>query len=239
VEAGGGIPFPAVETHRYALKVARADVRKSLPLTAHNVYHRMRLPITEHTSRPWRIHDVAPDFRVEDVWALPTPGGPGELPRFASAFVNDDFPDGAPLIVRMLWDVRWKIGRLLGWDKRDTGVGARVASLRDRLPPDLRAAPTGPDIPEVSFRSVFPLDDEWAVEMANRTVHSVMHIGWVGDNGGGYRGQMAILVKPNGRLGVAYMAAIKPFRYLFVYPALMRSIERAWQASASPSSAAS
>jgi hypothetical protein len=35
------------------------------------------------------------------------------------------------------------------------------------------------------------------------------------------------------------MAAIKPFRYLFVYPALMRSIERAWQANASPSAAAS
>jgi Protein of unknown function (DUF2867) len=106
-----------------------------------------------------------------------------------------------------------------------------VASLRDRLPADLRAAPTGPDIPEVSFKSVFLLDDEWAVEMANRTVHSVMHIGWVPDGAGGYRGQMAVLVKPNGRLGTAYMAAIKPFRYLFVYPALMRSIERDWQAS--------
>jgi hypothetical protein len=208
-------------------------------LTAHQVHHKMRLPITEHTSRPWRIHEVAPDFEVEDVWALPTPGGRGELRRFVSAFVSDDFPEGAPLIVRVLWEARWRIGRRLGWDKRETGVGARVASLRDRLPPDLRAAPTGPDIPEVSFKSVFLLEDEWAVEIANRTVHSVMHIGWVADDDeGGYRGQMAVLVKPNGRFGAAYMAAIKPFRYLFVYPALMRSIERDWQASASPSAAA-
>jgi Protein of unknown function (DUF2867) len=204
-----------------------------LPLTAHNVYHRMRLPSTAHTSRPWRIHEVAPDFRVEDVWPLPTPGGPGELARFVSAFVSDDFPESAPLIVRVLWEARWKIGRLLGWDRRDSGVGARVASLRDRLPADLRAAPTGPDIPDVSFKSVFLLEDEWASEMANRTVHSVLHIGWVPDDDeGGYRGQMAVLVKPNGRLGAAYMAAIKPFRYLFVYPALMRSIEGDWQASA-------
>jgi hypothetical protein len=72
--------------------------------TAHDVYHRMRLPIRAHTSRPWRTHDVAPDFRVEDVRALPTPGGPGELPRFVSAFVSDDFPAGAPLIVHVLWD---------------------------------------------------------------------------------------------------------------------------------------
>jgi Protein of unknown function (DUF2867) len=40
-------------------------------------------------------------------------------------------------------------------------------------------------------------------------------------------------VKPNGLFGKAYMAAIKPFRYLLVYPALMRRLERDWQAGAS------
>jgi Protein of unknown function (DUF2867) len=204
----------------------------TLAITTHEVHREMRLPITAHTSRPWRIHEVAPDFRVEDVWALPTPGGPGELPRLVSLVVSrHDWPDGAPLIVRFLWEARWKIGRLLGWDERETGLGGRVASLRDRLPPDLRAAPRGPDIPDVSFKSIFLLEDEWAAELANRTVHSIMHIGWVPDGSGAYRGQMAVLVKPNGRLGAAYMAAIKPFRYLFVYPALMRSVDRAWQAS--------
>jgi Protein of unknown function (DUF2867) len=205
----------------------------TLAITTHEVHREMRLPITAHTSRPWRIHEVAPDFRVEDVWALPTPGGPGELPRLVSLVVSGhDWPDGAPLIVRFLWEARWKIGRLLGWDERETGLGAQVASLRDRLPPDLRAAPRGPDLPDVSFKSIFLLEDEWAAELANRTVHSIMHIGWVPDGSGAYRGQMAVLVKPNGRLGAAYMAAIKPFRYLFVYPALMRSVDRAWQASA-------
>jgi hypothetical protein len=86
--------------------------------------------------------------------------------------------------------------------------------------------------------SVFLLDDEFAAELANRTVHSVMHIGWVPDGTGGYRGQMAVLVKPNGRFGAAYMAAIKPARHLLVYPALMRWIERDWRANRSPSSTA-
>jgi hypothetical protein len=84
--------------------------------------------------------------------------------------------------------------------------------------------------------SLYMTDDEWATEMANRTVHSVMHIGWVPDGAGGYRGQMAVLVKPNGLFGTAYMAAIKPFRYLLVYPALMRRLERDWQAGASQTS---
>ena len=47
---------------------------------------------------------------------------------------------------------------------------------------------------------------------------------------GGYRGQMAVLAKPNGRLGSIYMAAIKPFRHLIVYPAIMRQLERDWRA---------
>jgi hypothetical protein len=36
-------------------------------------------------------------------------------------------------------------------------------------------------------------------------------------------------MKPNGLLGIAYMAAIKPFRHLIVYPAMMRQIGRNWR----------
>ena len=106
---------------------------------------------------------------------------------------------------------------------------ADAGALRDRLPADLRAAPRGPDLGAVPMTSLYLTEDEWAAEMANRTVHSVMHVGWVPDGTGGYRGQMAVLVKPNGLFGAAYMAAIKPFRHLIVYPALMRAIERDWQ----------
>jgi Protein of unknown function (DUF2867) len=59
---------------------------------------------------------------------------------------------------------------------------------------------------------------------------TVIHLGWVPDEVGGHRGQMAVLVKPNGVFGTAYMAAIKPLRHLFVVPALLRTIERGWQA---------
>ncbi|MFD9076984.1 DUF2867 domain-containing protein, partial [Streptomyces lasiicapitis] len=58
----------------------------------------------------------------------------------------------------------------------------------------------------------------------------VMHLGWVPDGAGGYRGQMAVLVKPNGPFGKAYMAAIAPFRHLFVYPPLIRGIAAEWRA---------
>jgi hypothetical protein len=41
---------------------------------------------------------------------------------------------------------------------------------------------------------------------------------------------MAVLVKPNGLLGTAYMAAIAPFRHLIVYPRMLREIGQSWRA---------
>ncbi|MFF8372481.1 DUF2867 domain-containing protein [Streptomyces lydicus] len=197
----------------------------------------MRLPRTAHTSRPWRIHEIAGDFTVEDVWALPTPGGPddlGWLVRQIAEGISGGVSGEGP-VSRLLFAVRWKLGALLGWD--EPGTGTRVSFLRDRLPADLREQPQGPDLGSSPFTSLYLRDDEWAAEMDNKTVHAVMHIGWVPDGSGGYRGQMAVLVKPNGLFGTLYMAAIKPFRYLGVYPALMRSIGREWQANAAKRSA--
>jgi uncharacterized protein DUF2867 len=190
----------------------------------------MRLPNEAHTSRPWRIHEITPDFRLYDVWALPTPGGPDDFPRLVRQFALGDTATNPSRLARMLFAIRWKLGALLGWDDPDSGVGSRVPTLRDRLPADLRDGPAGPAFDTLPFRSVYLTDNEWAAEMANRTVHGVMHIGWVPDDAGGYRGQMAVLVKPNGLFGRAYMAVIAPFRHLIVYPPLMREIGQEWQA---------
>ena len=190
----------------------------------------MKLSNAAHTSRPWRIHELTSDFRLEDVWALPTPGGPDDFPRLVQRFANDDPSRSASGAVRTLFAVRWKVGEVLGWDRPDAGLGSRVPTLRDRLPADLRDAPSGPDFDTLPFTSLYLLNDEWAAEIANRTMHGVMHLGWVPDGSGAYRGQMAVLVKPNGLFGTVYMAAIRPFRHLIVYPALLRRIERGWRA---------
>ena len=190
----------------------------------------MRLPDTAHTSRPWRIHELTHDFRLEDVWALPTPGGPDDFPRLVQQFASGDPSQRSTGPTRVLWAIRWKIGGLLGWDDQDAGLGSRVPTLRERLPADLREAPSGPIFDALPFTSLYLLDDEFAAEIANRTVHGVLHLGWVPNDTGGYRGQMAVIVKPNGVLGSLYMAAIKPLRHLLVYPALMRTLERDWRA---------
>ena len=203
----------------------------------------MRLPKMAHTSRPWRVHELTEDFELEDVWELPTPGGQDDLARLVRQFTSRSEDDEFPVVLRVLFALRWKLGKVFGWDKPGSGVGARVRSLRERLPADLLEAPRGPDLRAVPgredadgppiFSSVYQTHDEWVAELSNKTVHAVMHLGWVpNDSGHGYHAQMAVLVKPNGRFGKAYMAAIKPFRYALVYPLLLRSIGRQWQMQA-------
>jgi uncharacterized protein DUF2867 len=191
----------------------------------------MRLPDSAHTTLPWLIHEIASDFRIEDVWALPTPGGPDEFPRLLALVAATDPEHGSSAVVRGLFAIRWKVGELLGWEDQASGIGGRVATLRDRLPADLRDGPRGPEVRgSLPFTPLYLTGDEWAAEIANRTMHGVLHLGWVPDGRGGYRGQMAVLVKRNGLLGHAYMAAILPFRHMVVYPLMLREIERRWGA---------
>jgi hypothetical protein len=188
------------------------------------------LPHSAHTSRPWRIHELTRDFRLEDVWALPVRGTLEDFPVLVEHFAAGQPSESPSRAVRALFAIRWKVGELLGWDDSAAGLGTRVPTLRDRLPADLRDGATGPDFETLPFRSLYQLEDEWAAEIANETMHGVLHIGLIPDEGGSYRAQMAVLVRPNGLLGRGYMAAIRPFRHLIVYPALMRQIEREWHA---------
>ena len=181
----------------------------------------MKVPDTEFTTRPWRIHAVTRDFDVEDVWQFGPPVPADEFPRVVHRLVQLDPADSSP-VVGFLFALRWKIGELLGWDDDHDGLGSRVSSLRERLPDDLRHAATGPDFGDLPFQPLFLVDGEFAAEIANTTMHGVMHIGRTEDG----HLQMAVLVKRNGLLGQLYMAAIRPFRHLIVYPQLTRTFER-------------
>ena len=92
----------------------------------------MRLPNSEHFSRPWRIHELTADFRLEDVWVLPTPGRPDDFQRLVQVMATFD-PSKSP-----------------------SGAVSTLVAI---------------------------------------------HLGWVPDQTGGYRGQMAVLVKRNGSSG--------------------------------------
>lgn len=187
------------------------------------------LGTAEHTSQPWRIHQLTKDFRVLDVWALPTPGASGDFPRLVRLMAEFD-PGRSSVVVRGLFAIRFGLGHLLGLDRPESGLGMRVEPLRDRLPADLAGTASDFDVDTGPFTPLYVTDNEFALEIANQTMHGVMHVGWVAE-AGGYRGQMAVLVKPNGWAGSVYLAAISPFRHLTVYPLMLRDIGRAWRAT--------
>jgi Protein of unknown function (DUF2867) len=200
----------------------------------------MRLPNSAHESRPWQI---APDFILEDVWALPTPGGADDFPALLKLMASSDPANSSSLPTRVLWRVRDQLGRLfdLGGISAPAGSdpdgaagklpipGTGETSLAERLPDDLRGTAADVSFGSLPFMPLYRTDDEFAAELSNRTVHAVMHLAWADQGEGRYQGQMAVYVKPRGAFGKAYMALIKPFRHLIVYPALTRQTERAWQ----------
>jgi hypothetical protein len=201
----------------------------------------MRIPNEAHESHPWRIHEIVPDFTLEDVWALPAQGRAedfGDVPEMLRSLDPANADSGA---ARALWRFRdrlgswFKLGRISEPVDGDRAGSARLpipgtteTSLAGRLPEDLRGTAADVDFDALPFEPLYRTDDEFAAEVSNKTVHGVLHLAWVEQGGGRYRGQMAVYVKPRGRFGEAYMLAIKPFRYLVVYPALMRQVEREW-----------
>ncbi|WP_034622938.1 DUF2867 domain-containing protein [Cellulomonas sp. URHE0023] len=191
----------------------------------------MRLANSEYTSRPWRLHEVASDFRVEDVWELPTPGGPDDLDRLVRSFAHGDGSVTGRGVVGLLMAARWRLGSIFGWDDPSHGLGVRERSVRERLPHDLANGPRPPDSPTLPFTSVFQTRDEFVAEIVNRTVHGLVHLGWVAGDHGVYRAQMTVLVRPNGVGGRAYLALITPLRHLVVYPRMIRAIGRRWEAT--------
>ena len=106
----------------------------------------MRLPNTAHTSRPWRIHDLTGDFRLDDVWELPGRGGPDDFPALVQAIAAQDPSQSSSCAVRTLFAIRWKVGGLLGWDKEEDGLGRTDCWGRPTWPRSGRSA-TGSSTP--------------------------------------------------------------------------------------------
>ncbi len=194
----------------------------------------MRLSNGDHENHAWRIREVAPDFRLEDAWALPAQGGAEDFASLLEVMASLDPADMESRATRALFGIRAHLGRWLGWDDAPPLAIPQntETTLSARLPADLRNTAEGPHLHprDFAFTPLYRTDTEWAAELSNRTVHAVMHLAWVERQDGRYQGQMGVYVKPRGRLGAAYMALIAPFRHRVVYPALMRQIERAWDA---------
>jgi hypothetical protein len=207
-----------------------------------------------HRARPWRVHTLAPDFELLDLWELPLAADParGEtFERFLHVFAETgmasrwpvyrlrptslaDVAHGARLAGMMaLLGFRHVLGRILALD--DGGVsysipGQHETRVRARLDDTDRTRDTGALPRKVggAFEPVYAFTDEALLEIGNRILHALLHLSWVESGGGRRSVVLAVYTKSRGWQSRAYLALIRPFRHLVVYPAWIAHLTRTW-----------
>jgi hypothetical protein len=175
---------------------------------------------------PLRVHDFLAGVPLHDVWAV-------DLPRTRSGITLDEFSQSGkaslctpPPIVRALLNIRFFVGRLLGWDRKPTateweGFATRLTSAdlsKSLVPAGTREGP---------FRVVYRFENEQLLELINRIAHAAALSALV-ETSDAYRFYFAVYVRSVSRFTPVYMALIDPVRKLIVYPALMRSVRATW-----------
>lgn len=190
----------------------------------------MKVDPRAHRDRPWRVHTLAPDFQVLDVWQYELGPGTPVLADVLDCFWSVFIELGERSVLAR---TRLRVGRWMKWDDHDFTLpipGCSERSVGERLTGDDRAAsqastdaPSPIESPVV--RTVYLFDDEALFEGSNDTIHLLLHIGIV--PGGA---TLAVYIKSRGLFSKAYMAAISPARHLVIYPAMTRKLEAAWRA---------
>jgi len=205
-----------------------------------------------HHDRPWRVHTLAPDFELLDLWELPLDADPARGETFADflrVFVASSAAEWPVYRLRptpadavhalrvggaaaLLW-FRRVLGRVLALDAdRDLPIPGRAESrVRARLVDADRARDQGllPAKVGGNFEVVYTFADEALLEIANRTIHALLHLSWVEAAHGRRAVALAIYVKSRGWQSRAYLALIRPFRFAVVYPAWIAHLTRTWQ----------
>jgi hypothetical protein len=190
-----------------------------------------RIPLADHLARPWRVHALAPDFELLDVWRFGSRGRADDFPAFARTMAAmDGVVAQTNWATRALFGLRVALGKVLRWDRERAPLpipGCVEHSITARLPDGLDATAPRSD---AAFHPVYEDPRESLAEISNSTVHALMHLGWIELDGGEFAPQMAVYVKHRGMLGRFYMRLIAPFRHMVVYPSLMRAVDRSWRA---------
>lgn len=200
----------------------------------------MRRPASEHTAQPWRVHALATDFELLDVWRYPIRVPADIALRDVVGFLAETQSELVSKngLAAMLFRLRAWLGRIFRWDaaprpeRREerhpsTSLRARLATASRTGSLEAEGDEEG-STSDMGFHPVYQTEDESLAEIQNATVHALMHLGRLVDANGDWSPQMAVYVKPRGLLGRVYMASISPFRHWIVYPAMMRAARRAW-----------
>jgi hypothetical protein len=216
-----------------------------------------------HRRRPWRVHDLAPDFELLDLWRLPVHVDEARgqtFEDFHRVFLRLGVSLRArpvyPLVPRSAADclhlvrlaglaglvgLRLVLGRVFRLDAEPDRARSHEPpewSVATRLTDDDRTRDRGQTPAGAKdtfgFRPVYVFEHEALHEVANRTVHALLHLSLVPDGPEAGAVLLAVYVKSRGPITRFYLALIRPFRFAIVYPALLEHIGRTWRQVTTP-----
>lgn len=178
----------------------------------------------------WRVHTLAPDFELLDVWRFEV--------RFDASHGFDEFLAVYWGAVRslegsLLGRIRTLIGQAAGWDDAATSrpiPGCSEPAVAQRLDDtDRERSRFRPDepspLPGAGVKPVYRFENEVLYEISNATVHALMHVSCAPSESP----MLGVYIKSRGTLTRLYMAAIWPARHAVIYPALMSKVETSWR----------
>jgi hypothetical protein len=187
----------------------------------------MRATPAEFRALDLRVHALLTDVPLHDVWVFDLPdGGAGLTLVDVLAVLASGSPTEANTTVAWLVGLRLAVGRLLGWDN-EAYFDAAASYVRRLTDADRSRSLEEPGTRHGLFRTVYSFENEALSELMNRTGHAFFCAALVPTENG-YRMYWAIYVKRMSWLTPVYMGLIDPFRRALVYPAMVRSVERAW-----------
>jgi hypothetical protein len=189
----------------------------------------MKIDPARHLDQPWRVHQLAADFELLDVWEFAIDDQP-DLDHLFEV-IRGGFLGSDDRVVSALVSLRAALGRWFGWDREVARpiLGCVETSISERLTKeDRKLTSTTPGTIGASelegLRHVYSFEREALLEISNATIHGLLHLSWPHSS----RPRLAVYVKHRGVSSRIYMAMISPFRHLFVYPALVEHVARRW-----------
>jgi len=199
-----------------------------------------------HYDYPWKVHKIARDFKLLDVWEFQILADKTKNQNFRfflkilqkkQSYNLKNYFSPRFLFAGFLFVLREFIGKTFSLDKDVNTLpipGCKETSLRERLSKkdqkeNLAEEEIKGNKKKHGFRMVYLYETESLWELSNNTVHALMHLGWVHKYGNYYTAQLAVYAKTRGRLGSLYMKLIMPFRRRIVYPVLMNTVKSRWE----------
>lgn len=186
-----------------------------------------RIDPAEYQRLDLRAHSLLAGVPIHDVWAVDLAGGPpGRDVLDVLAVLDVKRLRQLTPMVKLLFSLRGWLGRIFGWDRARGRPPADTFASR-LSPEDREASLVAPGTPDGARLTLFVSRRESISELRNGTVHAFSVI-VLSEQPRGYRLYWAIHALPVGRITAWYLRLIDPFRRLYIYPTVLREVQRSW-----------